>query len=129
MSENNAKSRKWYKHGWGLVAAILFFPYFLIWYAWAESKWSKGVKVGVTVITSIIMLPIIIGVATAEPEPSQPPASSNQKVEKKETVKKETPKESFSDKLLGLISSKKAFDSGSYVKGDIPKGEYAFVSF
>lgn len=45
-----------------------------------------------------------------------------------------TPKElSKKDKLLVeisiLFSKKLAFDAGSYIKGDIPAGEYAFVKF
>jgi hypothetical protein len=41
-----------------------------------------------------------------------------------------TPKEQMIVKLSDLIeSSKQAFDTGNYIKGDIPPGEYAFVSF
>lgn len=32
-------------------------------------------------------------------------------------------------KVIDLIDEDVAFDTGSYIKGDIPKGEYAFVSF
>jgi hypothetical protein len=33
------------------------------------------------------------------------------------------------EKVNGLITSKEAFDTGSYIKGDIPVGEYAFIPF
>lgn len=78
MSEHQPKSnqkKEWYKHGWGLVVAILFFPYFLVWYAWAKSKWSQGVKIAVTAIVAIVMLPIIIGIATTDT--SQQSADTN----------------------------------------------------
>lgn len=42
---------------------------------------------------------------------------------------KKTPQEEMIEKITGLMSSKQAFDAGSYIKGDIPKGEYAFISF
>lgn len=131
MTEDKLNSKKWYTHGWGLVVAILFFPYFLIWYAWAESKWSKNVRIMVTVAVSVVMLPFIISVATAEPEniDSTPQAQVAEQRKDVEQAKEEAPKETFSDKVLALIKSGKAYDSGSYVKGDIPQGEYAFVSF
>lgn len=64
--ENEPKKSEWYKHGWGLVVAILFFPYFIVWYAWAKSKWGQGVKIAVTAVVAVVMLPIIIGVATTD---------------------------------------------------------------
>lgn len=42
---------------------------------------------------------------------------------------KKTPQEKMIEKVTGLMSSKQAFDAGSYIKGDIPEGEYAFISF
>lgn len=59
--------KEWYRHGWGLVVAILFFPYFLIWYAWAKSNWSKNLKIGLTSIIAIIMIPLTIAAATTKP--------------------------------------------------------------
>lgn len=32
-------------------------------------------------------------------------------------------------KIVGLMDDKLAFDTGDYIKGDIPAGEYAFVKF
>ena len=31
--------------------------------------------------------------------------------------------------ILALVDSKLVFDTGSYIQGDIPAGEYAFISF
>lgn len=59
--------KAWYKHGWGLVIAILFFPYFIIWYAWAKSNWSKNLKIGLTSVIAVIMIPFTIAAATTKP--------------------------------------------------------------
>ncbi|UUV23824.1 MULTISPECIES: hypothetical protein [Lysinibacillus] len=40
-----------------------------------------------------------------------------------------TPKQQLSDALISLFDEKLAFDSGDYIQGDIPKGDYAFVRF
>lgn len=40
-----------------------------------------------------------------------------------------TPQQQMIQKIAGLIDQGKAFDTGSYVQGDIPKGEYAFIPF
>lgn len=40
-----------------------------------------------------------------------------------------TPREEMIQKLVDLFDEGVAFDTGDYAKGDIPKGEYAFVSF
>ncbi|CEG28062.1 hypothetical protein [Bacillus sp. B-jedd] len=37
--------------------------------------------------------------------------------------------EQMTEKLAGLIGTNQVFDTGSYIKGDIPTGEYAFVTF
>lgn len=132
--EQNKKAnqgKEWYQYGWGLLVAILFFPYFLVWYTWAKSKWSKNVKIAVTVVVSIIMLPFFIGIMSA---PTNSPQGSNQASEApavQETKKEEskTAKELMLENINGLIGTKEAFDTGSYVKGDIPAGEYAFMPF
>jgi len=133
-SENQSK-REWYKHGWGLVAAILLFPYFIIWFAWAKSKWSKSVKVIVTALVAIVMLPIFIGMANTDADTQVSDESGREQTQPSQApqeVKKEVPKtvqELMFDSVNGLITSKDAFDTGSYIKGDIPVGEYAFISF
>ncbi len=44
----SGREREWYQRPWGVVVAILFFPVFLVWYAWARSTWSTPVKVSLT---------------------------------------------------------------------------------
>lgn len=40
-----------------------------------------------------------------------------------------TPKQQLLSDLKSLLDENLAFDSGDYIKGDIPKGDYAFVRF
>lgn len=40
-----------------------------------------------------------------------------------------TESEKMVNMIISLMDEKLAFDTGSYIKGDIPKGEYAFVKF
>ena len=62
------KQKEWYKNPWGVVVAILLLPFFIIWYAWAKSKWSKGIKIGATVGAVLI---IIIALASSSPKTEQ----------------------------------------------------------
>jgi hypothetical protein len=99
MSEHQQKANKnkeWYKRWWGLVIAILFFPYFLVWYAWAKSKWSKNLKIAVTVVVAVVILPFLIAPAstdttqqTADTNDDQPEVSQQQKSEDKPEPKDE----------------------------------------
>ncbi|MEH7418660.1 hypothetical protein V7266_25695 [Neobacillus drentensis] len=60
----------------------------------------------------------------------QNPSNTNQKSDEAQKKPEEkTPQQQMIDKITGLIASKQAFDTGSYIKGDIPAGEYAFVKF
>jgi len=136
-ADQKQSKQEWYKHGWGLVAAILLFPYFIIWFAWAKSKWSKGVKVTVTAVVAVLLLFVFIGMANTdvdttevsktEQDQAQSGEATQEKVEEKPQEK--TAREAMLESVTGLIDSKDAFDTGSYVKGDIPTGEYAFISF
>lgn len=65
-------------------------------------------------------------------------AQKQDEVEKDEPVEEEpveevveelSAKEEMVLKVIALIDEGLAFDSGSYIKGDIPKGEYAFAPF
>lgn len=49
--------------------------------------------------------------------------------ESKKEEQKLSPQELMFESVSKLIDAEEAFDTGSYLKGDIPKGEYAFISF
>lgn len=50
-------------------------------------------------------------------------------IEEVEEPRELTPQEQMVTDVVSLIDKGEAFDAGSYIKGDIPKGEYAFVTF
>lgn len=45
--------KPWYKKWWGIILAVVIFPYFLIWYAWEKSTWKHVTKVIVTVLCAL----------------------------------------------------------------------------
>lgn len=107
---------------------------------WEKTKqqWKaqpKGVKTTLKVIGAIIVLFVLIGIFSPSDDKKDQNSSqtnaTNQTTQetKKEEPKPKTAKEMMFEKVTGLISSKDAFDTGSYVKGDISAGEYAFVPF
>lgn len=59
-------NKEWYKHGWGLAVAIILFPYFLVWYAWAKSSWNKGVKIAITAVVGLFVLMVLVAMATTD---------------------------------------------------------------
>lgn len=105
----------------------------------AKQKWTtlpKGVKTGIKVAAVAILAIGLIGALTSPDSESSNVASNDQQAEQKTNevkqevaVEEKTPKEKLKDDILNLITAKTAFDTGSYIKGDIPQGEYAFVSF
>jgi hypothetical protein len=64
--DDRSNKTEWYKHGWGLVFVVLFFPYFIVWYAWAKSGWAKWTKIAVTSLMIVAALSGIISVFTAD---------------------------------------------------------------
>lgn len=89
-------NKEWYKHGWGLAVAIILFPYFLVWYAWAKSSWNKGVKIALTAVVGLFVLMVLVAMATTDTTTTstqnndskpateqQQPAENNEKQETK----------------------------------------------
>lgn len=104
----------------------------------AKQQWKampKGAKTTLKVISIIIALFIVIGLFTpSDKKNNQDNSRTNETNITTEETKKEEPKpktaqELMLEKVTSLIRSEDAFDTGSYVKGDIPAGEYAFVAF
>jgi hypothetical protein len=65
--ESAKKESPWYKKWWGIILAILFFPIFIIWYAWGKSSWGKNTKI---IVTTLVVLVVIISISSS-PETSQ----------------------------------------------------------
>lgn len=72
----NTPKKAWYKSGWGLVVAILFFPYFLLWYMWTKTNWNKKAKWVITIIFVIINI-----AALGDGSSNGTSTSSNQDIE------------------------------------------------
>lgn len=107
---------------------------------WEKTKeqWRampKGVKTTFKILGVIIVLFILIGAFSSSGDNKSQDNSQASNVSqvtqetKKEEPKPKTAKEIMLEKVNELISSKEAFDAGSYIKGDIPIGEYAFIPF
>lgn len=105
-----------------------------------KQKWAalpKGTRTGIKVAVIVILAIGLIGAMTSPDSESSNVANDNQQAEQITTevkqeevvVEEKSPKEKLMNDVINLMSTKTAFDSGSYVKGDIPQGEYAFVSF
>jgi len=73
QAQNAPKKKEWYKSKWGLVVAIIFFPYFLIWYMWTKTKWNKTAKLIITIVFVIINI-----VALGDNSSNKTPALNNQ---------------------------------------------------
>jgi|GEM_PF-1985505 len=98
---------------------------------WAEmpSEQKRTLKIIGIILVILILVGIIgsLGASENTPKDSSTQQTDRTTSEQKEVAKEKTPKEKIQDDILSLISSKQAYDSGSYIKGDIPKGEYAFI--
>ncbi len=76
------QQKPWYKKPLGMVAAVLLLPFFLIWYAWTKSNWSKNVKIGVTV-ASVGFIIIALAASPKTEQTAQKPAQNTPAVEQK----------------------------------------------
>jgi hypothetical protein len=83
----NAQKKEWYKNGWGIVIAVLFFPYFLLWYMWAKTNWGKTLKITITIVFAFFNLVALMS--------DNPDKSTTQQAEQNPTVetKSEAPKQ------------------------------------
>jgi hypothetical protein len=110
IKDNKLQQKEWYKRWWGIIIAILFWPYFLVWYAWAKSKWNKATKIAITVVIAVFMLPILGAVVSGPTTQNNNTASQNKeqkvvtepeqktKVEPKPATEPPKPTESVSQK-------------------------------
>jgi hypothetical protein len=94
----------WYKKWWGIILAVLFFPFFIIWYAWAKSNWSKNMKIGVTV-GSIILIVLALITSSSNSSKYSSPTSTAQPTKQ---IEQNTPKPKA--KYQGSIATYKAIN-------------------
>ena len=119
------------------IALIVLLPMMII--NIVRKKKSKTLyrNTGIAIVVTVIS---IIGFATTmedtevADEPKQVEAKEDTKTkEKKPTAEKKavelSPQQKMINAVTALFDQNLAFDSGNYIAGDIPKGEYAFVRF
>jgi membrane protein implicated in regulation of membrane protease activity len=136
----------------GLVGFFVFFIMGILSVIKKSGKAKTNFKFAGFSILSMILFFVIFGITS---DNSESTSSETKQKEKSEEVANETnaevnnetsqaetteaevaeeevvlsPREEMFQKIGALIESKQAFDTGSYIKGEIPKGEYAFISF
>lgn len=125
----NNVNGNWY----GLIELLFGLSWFPIIYTNVISKFIKDVKV-LKILQIILPIVLIIIFFIATPIDTDVDYDDNTSNNNSETVKEKDNKElTESEKMIIKISSlfdeKLAFDTGSYIQGDIPAGEYAFVKF
>ncbi len=89
----NSQQKEWFKNWWGIIIAILFLPFFAIWFVWAKTNWNKAVKVIATFVIMIISV-IAISSEDSETKNNQIQPAQQQTENQKQTaqeVKQETP--------------------------------------
>lgn len=50
--------KEWYMSGWGLAIAIIFLPFFSIWYVWNKTNWDNKYKWITTATIAILVISI-----------------------------------------------------------------------
>ena len=100
--------------------------------------YSRNISSDMTVAISIVILALVVSILSTtnySPKIDSNDNSSTQQTKNDESTGEkgssqinETPKQVLLKSISGLAASKRAFDAGSYVAGDIPEGEYVFIS-
>lgn len=78
-----SKKQEWYQKPWGVVVAILILPFFVVWYAWAKSSWSKNIKIGAT---AGMLLLVAIALNTSPDTATVTQPSANQQNQPQQTT-------------------------------------------
>jgi hypothetical protein len=89
---NMVDNKVWYKHWWGVILAILIWPFFLIWLAWAKTKWGNEAKVAVTIGEVVAALVILTAIGSTLPaKPVSSPKAAKASVPAHMLASKATP--------------------------------------
>ncbi len=70
--------KPWYKKWWGVILAILIWPFFLLWFIWSKSTKAKGFKIAASI--GVILLALIIFGAMLSKTPTSTDVSNKQPV-------------------------------------------------
>ncbi|HKU18880.1 MAG TPA: hypothetical protein VJP80_06440 [Candidatus Saccharimonadales bacterium] len=72
-SQHTSQSNPWYKKWWGIILAIIIWPFFLTWFVWSKTKWRNLAKVGATLGIGIASLMSLSVMAAGQPTPVDTP--------------------------------------------------------
>ncbi len=120
---------EWYKSGWGILIAFLIFPFFLMWYMWAKTDWSKKVK---WTITGVFIFFMLIGSTmqdtskTTTQQPTQAVSVPAQEAPKEAVAEPAKPM-TTTDKLWAALDSSMKTRTNYEVKYDETKKEATVV--
>lgn len=100
-----------------------------------QQQWKElpeGVKTTIKFFGVILLLFVVIGAFSPSGNSTDQASQSADVIQATEATESEksapkTEQEKMLDSIIELMDSKDAFDTGSYVKGDVPSGEYAFM--
>lgn len=134
----------------GMLSAFVFFVLTFITLINKKGNLKKRL-LGAGISLASIVVGLIIVIVTPYPSPSESSkateaeaadspveetvdsSSAEEVVEETEEVEElpveDTPQVKMINQLTQLMDEGLAFDAGSYIQGDIPKGEYAFIPF
>jgi hypothetical protein len=93
MSKGN---KPWYKKWWGILIAIIFWPYFLIWFMWAKSKRKLPTKIIFTAIPAAVVYLIVWAFLLATGTIGQTPTTDTTTQPAAQTTKPATPAQTVS---------------------------------
>lgn len=107
---------------------------------WEKSKEQfnalpKNTKTAITIIGVVLLMVLLFAIFSSSNNLDNQEITTNSSTETtQQTPLEAEPKVKTSTELMlegisSLFSTNEAFDTGSYVKGDIPIGEYAFITF
>jgi hypothetical protein len=98
MASHEGRDKSWYKKWWGVILAILFWPFFLLWFIWSKSKKRTPIKLALTAVI-IVLAFVSLGVfaanvpntttsdnATPPPQTTPQPKATNVATTKKSTT-------------------------------------------
>lgn len=114
-----------------LLFSVSLMPFVYNNFLYKFIKKSKILKI-MQIVIPIALLVIFIMVTpptTDEDNNYIPSNNGSSESTKKEEKKELTEAEKMIIKITSLMDENLAFDTGDYIKGDIPAGEYAFVKF
>lgn len=108
--------KPWYKKWWGVILALVFLPFFLIWWIWAKTTW----KVPIKIILSAVIFIGYIGIVNNDNKTTESTNTTDTKVETSSTpAPTEAPKVlTMDDKLWEAVGTNLKGKNGNSISYD-----------